>query len=726
MPSPQDVMKHWCSPVRWVAFFSNLLLQWVGQRTVMGFQIIEATVAALSLWWYYEYRMVAHLGVMFVNYKSYMLMAGLRVAIASFGFYAVFIRKIHLTKVYFGLFILGGFLALLAVLPIQLTECACTSWKQCKALASFASVGEGTLLNPYWPPNSKNYEGRRRVPYEEAPDDPADAKHFTEAMWKEWQAQSSSIQLESVEQRGRQGRGDAPDSVLIEVNAGAFGHRRLVNKHRKSGSFALDPPARPTKTQATVQQAVEEPDGGLPKALHEGYSAFMGRHQEQDEFPGNRKGKKKSKGGDGMGMIDEKPLHFFNVTDSRIGWVGTSDPECNIKTINSAKKRKILDRLGKARNDPEATLDDRLTSELFLCAVNPTCGAVSAEVIEDAKNGSDGQQPSPRSSLSYQICLHWVQLVPVPVLEDAAASGSHKVYFQRNPVTIRRDLEASNENPSKFYKQAFRSLKVPEAMKLIQQVYHDTCRCEQGESLNPADGGCRTYKSSYGIDKFWCWVDESSLAACTESGVKLFWDEKKQKVWSEELCTQADCKCSHLGMPPRNLSSQKLNSTILTQNKLNYGSDCKRWSKDNPAEWCYVGWDSTCQDRFFAERWWASSDGSISSAVRMQYSSPLPCNKEKQSAVKQVAQEACQDITRLVELILVLIVLLHFPMTVIIFKFLSNRCGDEFNPEEQFAVVFSTDEEESEDDWEATAATKEKGKQDRAGDVQQEKRDSLQ
>eukprot|EP00969_Alexandrium_andersonii_P274006 12110681-Alexandrium_andersonii.AAC.1 len=57
----------------------------------------------------------------------------------------------------------------------------------------------------------------------------------------------------------------------------------------------------------------------------------------------------------------------------------------------------------------------------------------------------------------------------------------------------------------------------------------------------------------------------------------------------------------------------------------------------------------------------------------------------------------CEDMTRIVELLMLLELLMVMPMTVIIFKFLSNRCGDEFQCEDQFAVVLSTDDDESEE-----------------------------
>lgn len=91
--------------------------------------------------------------------------------------------------------------------------------------------------------------------------------------------------------------------------------------------------------------------------------------------------------------------------------------------------------------------------------------------------------------------------------------------------------------------------------------------------------------------------------------------------------------------------------------------------------------------------WWLEKDDKQEPT---QYISSIPCSKETQEDINVKAQARCKNFSGVLDLLLILSIILHFPMVVIIFKFLSNQCGDEFEAESQFAIIFSSDEE---DEW---------------------------
>merc|ERR1712232_989770 len=95
-------------------------------------------------------------------------------------------------------------------------------------------------------------------------------------------------------------------------------------------------------------------------------------------------------------------------------------------------------------------------------------------------------------------------------------------------------------------------------------------------------------------------------------GKTLFWDEDKQKLWSEDLCMThegANCICSAMGMVP-NQKDDKVDEKQITQpNKMDYGSACAKWWTTDELPWCYVGFDSTCADRTRSGIFWPNTFG---------------------------------------------------------------------------------------------------------------------
>merc|ERR1712060_497162 len=80
-----------------------------------------------------------------------------------------------------------------------------------------------------------------------------------------------------------------------------------------------------------------------------------------------------------------------------------------------------------------------------------------------------------------------------------------------------------------------------------------------------------------------------------------------------------------------------------------------------------------------------------------QWRSRLPCSKQEQKVLRENVMMRCKDWTRVFEAMAIMVAMMYFPMGVIIFKFLSNRCGDEFAMEDQFAIYSDSDSSDDSD-----------------------------
>merc|ERR1711963_1014016 len=129
---------------------------------------------------------------------------------------------------------------------------------------------------------------------------------------------------------------------------------------------------------------------------------------------------------------------------------------------------------------------------------------------------------------------------------------------------------------------------------------------------------------------YWCWISADVLDVCRDAGVGVFWDKEIKSWWAHDVCYQADCKCSGIGMHP---TVQDLSSNHFTEglwdNKMNYGSECRKWHIDDSWPWCFVGFDSICSDRHPEDR---KSHRSMEKEVprelegtTWQWRSHLPC-----------------------------------------------------------------------------------------------------
>jgi len=131
-------------------------------------------------------------------------------------------------------------------------------------------------------------------------------------------------------------------------------------------------------------------------------------------------------------------------------------------------------------------------------------------------------------------------------------------------------------------------------------------------------------------------------------------------------------------------------------NHMNFfGWKCEKWTYADEAEWCFVGYDSSCADRKLY-----TDPNPIDR--HSQFISKIPCLEH--SGGLRHAERLCRLYRICFILLLIPMLFGQLPMVAIVYLFLRNRCGDLVALNRQFAVEFS-DTESSEGDLTFTEAS---------------------
>lgn len=165
---------------------------------------------------------------------------------------------------------------------------------------------------------------------------------------------------------------------------------------------------------------------------------------------------------------------------------------------------------------------------------------------------------------------------------------------------------------------------------------------------------------------------------------------------------RAGCKCSDQGMhilsDMEEMVAPGVIPTGLHKGQTTFGRGCNKWMVGDTKEWCFVGFDSNCSDRkeYVVDPSYVKRLDSI--AEISQFLSSVPCQSQGEDVLGQ-AETLCRWGRNSILLVLASLVSLPFPMVVIVYLFLRNRCGDLVEWNRQFAVEFSDEDEESDDDF---------------------------
>lgn len=737
----------------WASRAARALGTWAQRRVLLGLVALELITAALTCVFFTRHTQVTQLGLGFWRAGAYTVCAGFRACSACFGFYAVLRRSNSLVRFYFGLFCVNAVNGMLALVPILRLDCECSSWVQCDALATFGT-SDSPLLNPFPEPDSAYLDSKRHVPYREPPADPERAEPVARAGGSAAAAPAHGGAAAQAPRPATPNGAPRGSSAAQAVSITARG--RLVAKRRGdrgAGQGALDAPGGDAEAAAAVGATRAAALGGnesqpaaapVKEAGAPGTAAGAGASPAATTAaatasvsargaPGLLQRRAAGPGPDAAGVeAGALPLHFFNVTGEGLAWVSDRPPSCQGRGVSPGEAAALGGRWAAARRasrsdaQEELDVDQQLNTALWLCALDHTCGVVSAELYQDGSG-----------DMRVAFCQLEEQVLPLAVRNASVRAGSRiamsfaraadgmvdlmrtgtpdereallalgqgsgvranetlvdSIYFKRNQVLVRKELDRDENSRGALYSQVFASSDAFGGMQLLNSILEGECRC--GGKFDT----CHVYQDELHKDRYWCSVSPALQQTCFNRGIRLLWDEVREVMWTEELCP-ARCACSNVGAPPpadvQGRLEEHVDKSLLWENQLNYGSVCRRWKTTDPWKWCFVGWDSACPDRVRDEPTHArrSRDGA-NLVVPAQYRSRLPCDQRGQLEVIHEAHHRCLDTTVAATIALLAMAVVCLPMGVILFKFLSNRCGDEFKAEAQFNVVLDSDDPDS-------------------------------
>lgn len=644
----------WVSPVRWAALTLQLVHRYVHRNTIIFFSCLEILVAVLMAVVFYIYPDIDDVGYIFKDWKWFAFFSLIRVVSAVLGIYAASNRKVNLMKSYFSMTVFHLFVSVLLIAPFICLQCRCSDYRQCVALGTFTSQ---KMDNPFPEPNKVKYESIRRVPYQEPPE------RFD---------------------------GDGLESSDLDVED--FGE----------GSSMLET----GRAWAFVDESAEVYARGLT------VPPMNGTQPEKVDL-----------------------LSYYNISHPTIHWESEKTPTCKaIISLEGADGQVIafnvagaLAKLaaGTVKLEQLSVLYDQETSEdkaltdigqhIWRCGTEDSCGVVEVRIHYDEKNHKTlaevcnlehqavpsiaEAQRNPNSKQwakgkEFETWKEVTQALEAVIKDDVAPQvgkdelldtvvmDNFHMFFQKDPVRASAGYLLTQRL---FNRQ---EMTADEGTKLMVDVFNQECVCER-------QSGCQAYYDSSHQPRHWCYVNQATVRYCYAQGIKVYRAKDSLKWFSEEICQNAGCKCMGVGAVPG--VHEEAREQELDENKLNYGSSCKAWNTDDPEKWCNVGFDSTCNDRFLPE----AMDNKV--AVNL-YRSAMPCDLKQKLAVGSKAKETCTIIRVLSLLMLVMLNALGVPMTMIIFTFVKNRCGDEFEADTQFEVKFSSDSE-TDNDWDVDTGT---------------------
>mmetsp|Transcript_65549 Transcript_65549/g.145039 ORF Transcript_65549/g.145039 Transcript_65549/m.145039 type:complete len:662 (-) Transcript_65549:14-1999(-) len=449
--------------------------------------------------------------------------------------------------------------------------------------------------------------------------------------------QSSFIQEES-----------STDNEDVELAVGVHGMRR-VKHHSQEMSRNLD---------------IEGLDNGAQRAARAHKVASREVHNAT---------------GEEAAATPQKMLQFFIPTERGLRWISTSamEPKCQGQDVSSDIASKLVKWLedlhaGKgARMNTWYTGKDMLGPALWACHAEEDCGVVQLQVVKRS------------DKYTYSVCELHLQVKPSSSKDPLEEDGTLMGHFYYQKKAGMQEEAASNKEQQEVFKEVFHGAHGDrmETKYLTMLKGANDCLCDKDS--------CHAHDDIMDKTQYWCWIDPSTLEGCQARGIVIY-KHGSGRMWTEDLCDK--CECSNQGLKPG--PQDKVNPGLLWSNKLNYGAECRKWHDADAWQWCFVGFDSICVDR---ERAGSTGSGIL---AQPQYKSHLPCKRQEQIGNQKKAMKYCTRIHWFVDSTVGLLTLLSLPMTMVIFKFISNRCADEFKQEDQFVPV-STDESEAEDTWTA-------------------------
>jgi len=336
--------------------------------------------------------------------------------------------------------------------------------------------------------------------------------------------------------------------------------------------------------------------------------------------------------------------------------------------------------------------DEKFTQALRWCMIEDTCFGVRWKLEEVEKD---------KLWNSSACALSKPAEIPGKTPREMTSDRLRTFYLKKNEAAT-RDFLMDGGRRASLMLQIQEAGNVEQAVESTKLLWQTKCRCDRPES-------CRSYADTLQEEHSWCYLADDSLKQCHIGNKEIFVDVDTKKKWSRGVCQkgsdyQSSCTCSGYGMVPG--SGIPLNQDVLSPSRSNYGSECQKWNGDETMfKWCYVGWDSPCVDRRLDENVAKLYQEHL---VPPQYWSMVACDNQEPNKRLLSAADKCENLEYTVDGVCLLHLFLSMPMVAVLYNYISNQCGDDFQTEDQFAA-YSSSGDDDEDEFAA-------GEHDKADD----------
>lgn len=393
--------------------------------------------------------------------------------------------------------------------------------------------------------------------------------------------------------------------------------------------------------------------------------------------------------------------YFERVSDKNMIKTESADGVVSCKTEPKQKEQRAnnyfqMDEL--VKGNEVSNLDDNVQEVLRLCVTEESCFGIRWK-LEEAKKDE---------LYNSTVCMLTRPASMPNKSPEETKDGIRTFYLTKDDVAS-KDYMRDPRRRESLIAQIMASTSTDDAVDRTKEFYDLRCRCDEKS--------CRSYTDSDGREKSWCFLEEKTLHRCHAKGYQVFEDPDTKKKWSRDVCHKADtyeesCRCSDIGMVPSRGSSG-VNQELLSGKEFQYGSFCEKWQGDQtPAKECFVGWDSPCVDR--------RVDTTLASlyeddGIPAQYWSMVACDDSKGARLKN-ASDACENLEYVADVVCLIHLFLSIPMVAVLYNFISNQCGDDFQMESQFAVQSSSSDEDDDNEEFQAGKGSEKDESEAAGD----------
>lgn len=642
--------------VKGAAWLSNAFLDGARRSVIATWLVFDLLVSTMYGVYYFYFPRMTILGTFGFIHKVFIAGAAYRALCTLGGLFVTVRRDTRRVRAFYGLYIFNLLVLLWLSWPVNVGQCSCESdWYQCEALQSFATSRKDSMNRL---PKPEDFPGREMQfeplpPEREATPPPLKFQHKEHSQRLHELAAQVRGGAGIVSGSGQLGGGSLPNPALqssmiqehfhhMHVGKTELSDQELVSTELLAGGFQRLHGKR--RNKQSVREVAAKRSSHLQTSSHAGHA-------------------------------DNMIPKYFKVYDGVTARTPPEMPETcyseNLLEAETQEARQRIDTL-RAGSQPHE-MSKVMLKMMYLCLLDETCAAVSWEL----RKASDLSSASVLCTLRAPLELGKIEPDQGPskdydnvfVFKDFEAAG-HALGSEETKHRSRMLLEDSSE---------------AEANEFAEVIYRSSCRCVD-------DSSCRNSPQG----QSWCYIAEDTFHRCQASGYKVFADDEG-KFWTSDLCSKGNIgcmTCSGIGHKPREGDSTVKNNLLL-EHKMNYGDSCDTWDSQSEWPWCYVGFDSDCVDR---------EPGNIdythwNTSYRAQFWSRLPCERIKQREREEAAHELCENIDRVENLVTIIHFFGSFVMLFIIFKWISNHCGDVVSSEQMFNIDdFSSDEEEDEDD----------------------------